>query len=73
MHGDLIRIPHPARRRRSGALRSGVPMVYIGVYLAAMLATDGIWWDWNVALGSWIWAGVCGFSLSLLILARRSA
>jgi hypothetical protein len=58
----------PAFRRFAVA----VPMTYIGVYLAAMLLTDGIWWDWNVALGSWIWAGVCGFSLSLLILARRS-
>lgn len=50
-----------------------VPMTYIGVYLLATMAGDGIWWDWNVALGSWIWSGVCGFALSLLIIARRVA
>ena len=51
----------------------GVPMTYIGVYLLAMSIAGGIWWDWNVALGAWIWSGVCGFALSLLILARRTA
>ncbi|MGA9946490.1 MAG: hypothetical protein WBP75_15835 [Candidatus Cybelea sp.] len=50
----------------------GVPMTYIGVYLVAMSIAGGIWWDWNVALGAWIWSGVCGFALSLLILARRT-
>jgi hypothetical protein len=67
--------PHPAAGTAAAFRRFavGVPMVYIGVYLAAMLVSGGIWWDWNVALGSWIWAGVCGFSLSLLIVARRSA
>lgn len=50
-----------------------LPMLYIGVYLLGTLLTDGIWWDWNVALGSWIWSGVCGFALSLAILARRTA
>jgi hypothetical protein len=51
----------------------GVPMTYIGVYLVATSIAGGIWWDWNVALGAWIWSGVCGFALSLLILARRTA
>lgn len=50
-----------------------VPLTYIGVYLIGTLLTDGIWWDWNVALGAWIWAGVCGFALSLLTTARRTA
>ena len=50
-----------------------VPMTYIGIYLLGVLVSDRIWWDWNVALGSWIWSGVCGFALSLLIVARRTA
>jgi hypothetical protein len=50
-----------------------VPLTYIGVYLIGTLVTDGIWWDWNIALGAWIWAGVCGFALSLLATARRTA
>jgi hypothetical protein len=50
-----------------------VPLTYIGVYLIGTLMTDRIWWDWNVALGAWIWAGVCGFALSLLATARRTA
>jgi len=67
--------PHPAR----GAMRAfrwfavGLPMTYIGIYLLGILISDRIWWDWNVALGSWIWSGVCGFALSLLIVARRTA
>jgi hypothetical protein len=50
-----------------------VPMTYVGTYLLGTLAADGLWWSWNIALGSWIWSGVCGFALSLLMLARRSA
>jgi hypothetical protein len=67
--------PHPA----AGTMRAfrwfavGVPMTYIGTYLLGTLLADRIWWDWNVALGSWIWSGVCGFALSLLIAARRTA
>jgi hypothetical protein len=48
-------------------------MTYIGVYLLGTLAYGGIWWDWNVALGSWLWSGVCGFALGVLMLARRTA
>jgi hypothetical protein len=50
-----------------------LPVTYIGVYLVATLITDRLWWDWNVALGAWIWAGVCGFALSLIATARRPA
>jgi hypothetical protein len=49
-----------------------VPMTYIGVYLLATIVTDGTWWDWNVALGAWIWSGVSGYALSLLASARRA-
>ncbi len=51
----------------------GVPMTYMGIYLIGTLIGDGIWWDWNVSLGSWIWSGVCGLALSLLVVARRTA
>lgn len=50
-----------------------VPMTYIGVYLLGTWLGDRIWWDWNVSLGAWIWSGVCGFALSLLVVARRTA
>jgi len=67
--------PHPApgytRAFRTFAI--GVPMTYIGIYLLGTFASERIWWDWNVVLGSWIWSGVCGFALSLMVLARRTA
>lgn len=63
--------PHHVQAFRWFAV--AVPMTYFGVYLVGMLLTDRIWWDWNVALGSWIWSGVCGLALSLLVVARRAA
>jgi hypothetical protein len=65
--------PSPGTMRAFQWFAVAVPMTYIGVYLLAMSIGDGVWWDWNVALGSWIWSGVCGFALSLLIVARRTA
>jgi hypothetical protein len=67
--------PHPsgAHMQAFRWFAVAVPMTYIGTYLVGTLMTDGIWWDWNVALGSWIWSGVCGFALSLLMVARRTA
>jgi hypothetical protein len=65
--------PSPARTIAFRTFAVAVPMAYTGVYLLATLFADGIWWDWNVALGSWIWSGVCGFALSLLVGARRTA
>jgi hypothetical protein len=67
--------PHPApgRTRAFRVFAIAVPMTYIGIYVIGTLLGDGIWWDWNIALGSWIWSGVCGFALSLLVLARRTA
>lgn len=65
--------PSPAKRVAFRTFAVAVPMTYTGVYLLATFCADGIWWDWNVALGSWIWSGVCGFALSLLIAARRTA
>lgn len=65
--------PSPARMEAFRWFAIAVPMTYIGVYLLGMTACERIWWDWNIALGSWIWSGVCGFALSLLIVARRAA
>lgn len=67
--------PHrvPAKMEAYYWFAVAVPMTYIGIYLAGMALREGIWWDWNVALGSWIWSGVCGFALSLLMVARRAA
>ena len=67
--------PHPAigYMRAFRIFAIAVPLTYIGIYILGTLLGDGIWWDWNEALGSWIWSGVCGFALSLLILARRTA
>ena len=62
-----------AKRVAFRSFAIAVPMTYIGVYLLATFCADGIWWDWNVALGTWIWSGVCGFALSLLVTARRTA
>ncbi|MBV8147897.1 MAG: hypothetical protein JO092_02260 [Candidatus Eremiobacteraeota bacterium] len=64
--------PNPARATLFRWFAVIVPMTYIGAYLVATAAADRIWWDWNVALGAWIWAGVCGFALSLLATARRA-
>jgi hypothetical protein len=76
--GDLLvaRTNPNATPQGATALRwfaAAVPMTYIGVYLIGIALTGGLWWSWNIALGSWIWSGVCGFSLSLLVLARRAA
>lgn len=65
--------PVPAKAHAFRVFAVALPLTYIGVYLLGTLLRDGLWWDWNVALGSWIWSGVCGFALSLLILARRTA
>jgi hypothetical protein len=65
--------PSPGRMEAFRWFAVAVPMTYFGIYLAGMSIGEGLWWDWNVALGSWIWSGVCGFALSLLIVARRNA
>lgn len=49
-----------------------VPATSMGVYLLGTIAANGTWWDWNVALGAWIWTAVCGFALSLVATARRN-
>ncbi|MFY9718877.1 MAG: hypothetical protein WAK16_04465 [Candidatus Cybelea sp.] len=64
--------PVPAKAPIFRGFAVALPLTYIGIYLLGTLLRDGLWWDWNVALGTWIWSGVCGFALSLLILARRT-
>jgi hypothetical protein len=67
--------PHPAGAKVTSFnwFAVALPMTYVGIYLVGTALCDRIWWDWNVALGSWIWSGVCGFALSLIIRARRTA
>ena len=64
--------PQPANATAFRTFAVLLPMTYIGFYLLGTLLADGIWWDWNVALGAWIWSGACGFALSMIVTARRS-
>ncbi|MGA8533183.1 MAG: hypothetical protein WB615_03625 [Candidatus Tumulicola sp.] len=64
--------PRPERAASFRVFATVIPMTYIGVYLIAVIFTDGTWWDWNVALGAWIWSGVSGYALSLVAAARRT-
>lgn len=64
--------PSPERAAVFRTFAVAVPMVYAGIYFAGTAIADGIWWDWNIVLGCWIWSGVCGFALTLPILARRT-
>lgn len=43
-----------------------VPVAYFAAYFIVTGATERLWWDWNVTLGSIIWAGGIGFGLTLL-------
>jgi hypothetical protein len=67
---DPVSVAHPCAFRWFAVV---VPMTYAGVYLLGTWLGDRLWWDWNVVLGAWIWSGVCGFALSLLAGARRTA
>jgi hypothetical protein len=49
-----------------------IPLAYMGIYLLVTVAVDRLWWDWNEALGAWLWCGVVGFALSLIGTARRT-
>lgn len=71
---DAFLARYDAQPRRGSLLWFAVlvPMTYIGVYLIATLLAGGLWWDWNIALGAWLWSGVCGFALGLLASARRA-
>jgi|SRR5579863_3901307 len=63
--------PRPERVGIFRTFAAAVPMTYIGIYLVATALFGGVWWDWNVSLGAWIWSGVTGYALSLLAAARR--
>jgi hypothetical protein len=74
--GDLLVArfdPQPERTKAFRWFAAVVPMTYTGAYMIGTVLSGGLWWDWNVALGAWIWSGVCGFMLSLLVTARRTA
>lgn len=64
--------PRPEDRARFRIFAAAVPMTYSGAYLLATAFWGGLWWDWNVSLGAWLWSGVTGYVLSLLASARRA-
>lgn len=64
--------PRPDRATALRWFGVAVPMSYIGIYLLGTMASGGLWWDWNEALGAWLWSGVAGFALSLIATARRT-
>ncbi len=64
--------PQPERATFFRIFSIIVPMTYSGVYLLAMCGFGGIWWDWNVALGAWMWTGVIGLALGFIGTARRA-
>jgi hypothetical protein len=64
--------PRPERVRLFRWFAAILPMTFTGVYLLATAIFGGMWWDWNIALGAWIWSGVVGYALSLLAAARRA-
>lgn len=66
--------PNPERPAAYRLFAVAVPLVYSGVYLLTTSAADGpLWWDWNIALGAWLWTGVLGLGMSYVGLARRAA
>ncbi len=69
----LRRDPQPENPSAYRIFAVSVPLVYMGIYLIVTLAFDRLWWDWNEALGAWLWCGVAGFALSLIGTARRTA
>ena len=67
------RDPSPAYPQWYRIFAVTVPLAYMGTYLVTTFAVDRLWWDWNEALGAWLWCGVVGFGLSLIGTARRAA
>ena len=64
--------PQPEHPRAYRIFAVTLPLAYGGSYLLATLLANGLWWDWNVALGAWLWTGLVGFGLSLIGTARRT-
>ena len=64
--------PRPDRLWAFRTFGAVVPMTFMGVYLLGTALASGVWWDWNVSLGAWIWSGIIGYAMSLLASARRA-
>ena len=62
--------PSPERIVPYRILGAAVPAAYFSAYFIVTAIADRVWWDWNVLLGSIIWAGVIGFGLTLLSAPR---
>jgi hypothetical protein len=58
--------PTPERILAYRLLGICVPIAYFAAYFIITGATERLWWDWNVVLGSVFWAGGVGFGLTLL-------
>lgn len=58
--------PVPERPVAYRLLGICVPVAYFAAYFIVTGVTEHLWWDWNVVLGSVLWAGGIGFGLSLL-------
>ncbi len=64
--------PQPGHPPAYRLFAVAVPLTYMGAYLIGTGVADRLWWDWNEALGAWLWCGVVGFALSLIGTARRT-
>ena len=65
--------PHAESPRAYKLFAVALPLAYSGTYILATLALDRLWWDWNVALGAWMWTAIIGIALSSIGTARRTA
>ncbi|HEY9179619.1 MAG TPA: hypothetical protein VIO32_02805 [Candidatus Baltobacteraceae bacterium] len=74
--GDVIvgrMHPAPERPLAYRLLAICVPVAYFAAYFIVTGMTERLWWDWNVVLGSVLWAGGIGFGLSLLSQPRTQS
>lgn len=65
--------PTPERPLAYRLLGVCVPLAYFAAYFLVTGATERLWWDWNVVLGSLLWAGGIGFGLTLLSQPRTQS
>ncbi len=65
--------PQPERPKAYRWFAVLVPMISTSAFLlGTQVLAGGVWWDWNVSLGAISWAGIAGFGLSFIGLARRA-
>jgi hypothetical protein len=66
---------HPVQERPIAYRLLGVcvPVAYFAAYFIVTGISERLWWDWNVVLGSVLWAGGIGFGLTLLSQPRTQS